>query len=176
MDKINNNNKMKPLMDYFLDVPIYGSKVFNIIAESKLGEDNTQIIENKIESKESFSGKVLVAEDNLNNQLLIKIILQKLGLDVTIVENGQLAVEKYQNEEFDLIFLDINMPVMDGLTALKHIRDYEIKTQKHTPIIALTANAINGDKEKYINEGMDNYLSKPLEKNQLIAILNLYIK
>ena len=65
---------------------------------------------------------------------------------------------------------------MDGLTALKHIRDYEIKTQKHTPIIALTANAINGDKEKYINEGMDNYLSKPLEKNQLIAILNLYIK
>lgn len=176
MDKINNNNKMKPLMDYFLDVPIYGSKVFNIIAESKLGEDNTQIIENKIESKESFSGKVLVAEDNLNNQLLIKIILQKLGLNVTIVENGQLAVEKYQNEEFDLIFLDINMPVMDGVTALKHIRDYEIKTQKHTPIIALTANAINGDKEKYINEGMDNYLSKPLEKNQLIAILNLYIK
>lgn len=176
MDKVNNNNKMKPLMDYFLDVPIYGSKVFNIIAESKLGEDNTQIIENKIKSKESFSGKVLVAEDNLNNQLLIKIILQKLGLDVTIVENGQLAVEKYQNEEFDLIFLDINMPVMDGLTALKHIRDYEIKTQKHTPIIALTANAINGDKEKYINEGMDNYLSKPLEKNQLIAILNLYIK
>ena len=75
-----------------------------------------------------------------------------------------------------MIFLDINMPVMDGLTALKHIRDYEIKTQKHTPIIALTANAINGDKEKYINEGMDNYLSKPLEKNQLIAILNLYIK
>jgi CheY-like chemotaxis protein len=68
------------------------------------------------------------------------------------------------------------MPVMDGVTALKHIRDYEIKTQKHTPIIALTANAINGDKEKYINEGMDNYLSKPLEKNQLIAILNLYIK
>ena len=177
MDKINNNNKMKPLMDYFLDVPIYGSKVFNIIAESKLVENDVQKIEKKIESKEEhFSGKILVAEDNPNNQLLVKIILEKLGLDVTIVENGQLAVEKYQNEEFDLIFLDINMPIMDGLTALKHIREYEKENQKYTPIIALTANTINGDKEKYIDEGMDNYLSKPFDKNQLITILNLYIK
>ena len=176
MDKINNNNKMKPLMDYFLDVPIYGSKVFNIIAESKLIEKDAQKAENKIEAKESFSGKILVAEDNPNNQLLIKIVLQKLGLDVTIVENGQLAVEKYQNENFDLIFLDINMPVMDGLTALKLIREYEKEIQRYTPIIALTANTINGDREKYIDEGMDNYLSKPFERNQLINILNLYIK
>jgi two-component system, NarL family, sensor histidine kinase BarA len=176
IDKINNNNKMKPLMDYFLDVPIYGSKVFNIIAESKLIEKDAQKAENKIESKENFSGKILVAEDNPNNQLLIKIILQKLGFDVTIVENGQLAVEKYQNEKFDLIFLDINMPVMDGLTALKLIREYEKEIQRYTPIIALTANTINGDREKYIDEGMDNYLSKPFERNQLIDILNLYIK
>ena len=176
MDKINNNNKMKSLMDYFLDVPIYGSKVFNIIAESKLIEKDAQKAENKIEAKESFSGKILVAEDNPNNQLLIKIVLQKLGLDVTIVENGQLAVEKYQNENFDLIFLDINMPVMDGLTALKLIREYEKEIQRYTPIIALTANTINGDREKYIDEGMDNYLSKPFERNQLINILNLYIK
>jgi two-component system, NarL family, sensor histidine kinase BarA len=176
MDKINNNNKMKHLMDYFLDVPIYGSKIFNIIAESKLIEKDVQKMENKIKSKESFPGKILVAEDNPNNQLLIKIILQKLGLDVTIVENGQLAFEKYQSEEFDLIFLDINMPVMDGLTALKHIRTYENETGKHTPIIALTANSINGDRERYIDEGMDNYLSKPFDRNQLIDILNLYIK
>ena len=176
MDKINNNNIMKPLMDYFLDVPIYGSKIFNIIAESKLIEKDVHKIENKIESKENFSGKILVAEDNPNNQLLIKIVLQKLGLDVTIVENGQLAVEKYQNEKYDLIFLDINMPVMDGLTALKLIREYEKEIQRYTPIVALTANTINGDREKYIDEGMDNYLSKPLERNQLISILNLYLK
>ena len=175
MDKINNDNKMKHLMDYFLDVPIYGSKIFNIIAESKLIEKDVQKIENKTESKENFSGRILVAEDNPNNQLLIKIILQKLGLDVTIVENGQLAVEKYQSENFDLVFLDINMPVMDGLTALKHIRAYEKDIQKYTPIIALTANSINGDRERYIDEGMDNYLSKPFDRNQLIAILHLYI-
>ena len=176
MDKINNNNIMKPLMDYFLDVPIYGSKIFNIIAESKLIEKDVQKTENKIETKENFSGQILVAEDNPNNQLLIKIVLQKLGLDVTIVENGQLAVEKYQNEKYDLIFLDINMPVMDGLTALKLIREYEKEIQRYTPIVALTANTINGDREKYIDEGMDNYLSKPLERNQLISILNLYLK
>ena len=176
MDKINNNNIMKPLMDYFLDVPIYGSKIFNIIAESKLIEKDVQKSENKIETKENFSGQILVAEDNPNNQLLIKIVLQKLGLDVTIVENGQLAVEKYQNEKYDLIFLDINMPVMDGLTALKLIREYEKEIQRYTPIVALTANTINGDREKYIDEGMDNYLSKPLERNQLISILNLYLK
>lgn len=176
MDKINNNNIMKPLMDYFLDVPIYGSKIFNIIAESKLIEKDVQKSENKIETKENFSGQILVAEDNPNNQLLIKIVLQKLGLDVTIVENGQLAVEKYQNEKYDLIFLDINMPVMDGLTALKLIREYEKEIQRYTPIVALTANTINGDREKYIDEGMDNYLSKPLERNQLIAILDLYLK
>ena len=106
---------------------------------------------------------------------MIKIILQKLGLDVTIVENGQLAVDKYQSENFDLVFLDINMPIMDGLTALKHIRAYEKDIQKYTPIIALTANSINGDRERYIDEGMDNYLSKPFDRNQLIAILHLYI-
>ena len=176
MEKINNNNIMKPLMDYFLDVPIYGSKVFNIIAESKLTKNHIQKVESKIEHKENFSGRILVAEDNPNNQLLIKIILQKLGLEVVLVENGKLAVEKYENENFDLIFLDINMPIMDGLTALKIIREQEQKLQKHTPIIALTANSINGDRERYIDEGMDNYLSKPFDRNQLINILSLYLK
>ena len=176
MEKINNNNIMKPLMDYYLDVPIYGSKIFNIIAESKLTEKHIEKMESKIEHKENFSGKVLVAEDNPNNQLLIKIILQKLGLDVIIVDNGQLAIEKHLEEDFDLIFLDINMPVMDGLEALRIIREREDRIEKHTPVIALTANTINGDRERYIDEGMDNYLSKPFEKSQLISVLNQYLK
>ena len=175
MDKINKNNIMKPLMDHFLDVPIYGSKIFNIIAESKLTDSHIEKIEKKIVHKDNFTGKVLVAEDNPNNQLLIKIILQKLGLDVTIVENGQLAVESYEKEDFDLIFLDINMPVMDGLTALSIIREKEEKTGKHMPIIALTANSISGDRERYLDEGMDDYLSKPFDKDKLIAILEQYL-
>ena len=160
------------MIDYIIELPIYGSKIYNILAQNS--NLHCSVIDTSKNDKE-FKADVLVAEDNPNNQLLIKIILQKLGLDVTIVENGQLAVEKYQSENFDLVFLDINMPIMDGLTALKHIRAYEKDIQKYTPIIALTANSINGDRERYIDEGMDNYLSKPFDRNQLIAILHLYI-
>ena len=169
-----NNNKMKPLMDYFLDVPIYGSKIFNIIAEVKSIEKNDRSLEI---IDEKFSGKILVAEDNINNQLLMNLILKDLGLNVTIVENGKLAFEKYKENNYDLIFMDINMPVMDGLETLKEIKKYEIETQKkYTPIIALTANAIDGDKEKYIKEGMDGYLSKPIENTELVKVLNTYLK
>lgn len=171
IEKINNNNIMKPLMNYYLDVPIYGSKIFNILAEVKSIEK-----EKEQENKDhNFSGKVLVAEDNMNNQLLIELILKDFGLDVHIVENGKLAYEKYQEEVFDLVFLDINMPVMDGIESLKLIRKYEKENEKYTPIIALTANSIKGDKQKYLKEGMDFYLSKPIENNELIKVLSLYL-
>lgn len=160
-------------MDYFLDVPIYGSKIFNIIAEAKAIEKNNQILE---ESNKKYKGKILVAEDNTNNQLLIEIILNNLGLDVTIVENGKIAFEKYKENLYDLIFMDINMPIMDGIQTLKEIKKYEKEHQKiHIPIIALTANAIQTDKEKYIEDGMDGYLSKPIENIELVKLLDLYL-
>ena len=174
MEKLE-NNIMKPLMDYYLDVPIYGSKVFNIIAEVKSIEKETKEIFNFEYIKNNFRGKVLVAEDNTNNQLLIELIFKDLGLDVCIVENGKLAYEKYKEEDFDLVFLDINMPIMDGLGALKLIREYEQELKKFTPIIALTANTINGDKEKYLKAGMDFYLSKPIENKELLKILSIYL-
>ena len=168
-----NNNIMKHLMDYFLDVPIYGSKIFNIIAEAKSIEKNNQIIE---ETNKKYKRKILVAEDNANNQLLMEIILNDLGLDVTIVENGKVAFEKYKENLYDLIFMDINMPIMDGIETLKEIKKYEKEHQKiHTPIIALTANAIQTDKEKYIEDGMDGYLSKPIVNAELIKLLDLYL-
>lgn len=168
-----NNNIMKDLMDYFLDVPIYGSKIFNIIAEAKAIEKNNQILE---ESNKKYKGKILVAEDNTNNQLLMEIILNNLGLDVTIVENGKIAFEKYKENLYDLIFMDINMPIMDGIQTLKEIKKYEKEHQKiHIPIIALTANAIQTDKEKYIEDGMDGYLSKPIENIELVKLLDLYL-
>lgn len=168
-----NNNIMKPLMDYFLDVPIYGSKIFNIIAEVKSIEKTNR--DSKF-YKKGLKGKILVAEDNTNNQLLMQLILEEMGLEVTIVENGQLAYEEYLKNQFDLIFMDINMPVMDGVSALNYIREFEKTNKSHTPIIALTANAIDGDKEKYIKMGMDAYLSKPIDNNELMKILDLYIK
>lgn len=172
MEKIDNNNIMKPLMDYYLDVPIYGSKVFNILAEAKSIEKTKE----KENQEYIFNAKVLVAEDNTNNQLLIELILKDLGLDVCIVENGKLAYEKYKEEKFDLVFLDINMPIMDGLESLKLIREYEKINKNYTPIIALTANSIKGDKQKYLKAGMDFYLSKPIVNEELVKILSTYLE
>lgn len=165
------NNKMTHLMDYYLDVPIYGSKVFNIIAQAKSIEADFE--EDK--KQKNYVGDILVAEDNENNQLLIKLILEELGLCVVIVENGKLAVDMYKKQNFDLVFLDINMPIMDGLEALKMIRKYEQEVNIHTPIVALTANSIKGDKEIYLKEGMDHYLSKPIENTELLKVLDLYL-
>ena len=172
--KIENHPKLISLMDYYLDVPIYGSKIFNIIAQAKSIEEN-HVIVNQKKDRNKYNGKILVAEDNINNQLLIRIILEKFGLNVVIVGNGKLAVERYKKEKFDLIFLDINMPVMDGLEAIKNIRIYEQEVEMYTPTVALTANSIKGDKDKYLKEGMDNYLSKPINTNDLLKILDLYL-
>ncbi len=172
IDKINNNNIMKPLMNYFLDVPILGSKISNIIKELKSTEESCEIIEEENIDK-IYKGNVLVAEDNSNNQLLIKLILEKFGLNVTITQNGQIALDEYKKNNYDLVLMDINMPIMDGLTALKHIREYELTTNTYTPVVALTANTLKGDKEKFIQSGMDYYLSKPIQNDELINILEL---
>ncbi|MEO1953090.1 MAG: ATP-binding protein, partial [Campylobacterales bacterium] len=118
---------------------------------------------------------VLVAEDNAINQKLIKNILNGLGINVTIANNGQEAYELRQSHHFDIIFMDIQMPVLGGIEATQKIIDYEQQNRKHhVPIVALTANALTGDKEKYLKAGMDNYLSKPIELPALKAVLMEY--
>lgn len=165
----------KDMIDYYLDLPLYSSKVFNCIAKACKIENHVRT--KTIDTEVSFDSKILVAEDNRNNQMLIKLLLTNLGADVTIAENGKVALSEYKKGYFDLIFLDINMPVMDGLSALKEIRDFEKKAKiDNIPIIALTANTIKGDREKYISEGMNDYLSKPIENQKLIKILSKYLK
>jgi len=133
----------------------------------KVSLDTPQNIYNNI--------NVLVAEDNSINQKLIERVLMDLGLSVTVVSNGMEALESRQMYTYDMIFMDIQMPVMGGIDATKAILEYEEKKRKHhVPIIALTANALAGDREKYINEGMDNYLSKPLELSKLNLLLEEY--
>ena len=123
-----------------------------------------------------FDANVLVAEDNIINQKLIRHILEETGLTVDIANNGLEAFEKRRNNDFDLIFMDIQMPVMDGLEATSEILDYESDEEvKHVPIVALTANALKGDKERFLEAGMDEYISKPLETSELMAVLNKYL-
>ena len=158
-------------IDYDIDLPIYGSKIYNIIADNSTINNSVLI---KSSDNVKFSGRILVAEDNVNNQKLIEVLLKKFGIDTIIVSNGVQAVESYKKERFDLILMDINMPIMDGLSATKEIN--LIKNEYYNiPIVALTANSIAGDKERYLSHGMDDYLSKPIEIDKLIYILDKYL-
>jgi signal transduction histidine kinase/CheY-like chemotaxis protein len=124
-----------------------------------------------------FQGNILVAEDNFINQKLIKQILLRYGVKVELANNGLEAFEKRKSENYDLILMDIQMPVMDGVEATHEIINYEIEEElKHTPIIALTANALNGDRERFISEGLDEYIPKPIETNELLFILKKFLK
>ena len=118
-----------------------------------------------------FSGRVLVAEDARANQMLIELLLQKAGFEVTIVENGKEAVDKCRSEKFDMIFMDIQMPIMNGHEATKQIRADGITT----PIIALTASAMKGDEDKCLNAGCDGYLAKPIDRALLPKIISKYL-
>ena len=165
------NIKTKEDINHYLELPIYGLKIYNILSENVNIHKN--IIKKPIEI-EKFIGKVLVAEDNLNNQKLLEILLTKMGVQTVIVSNGQEALECYKKEKYDLILMDINMPIMDGITATKLIKDLEEDNYK-IPIIALTANSIAGDKEKYLAQGMDNYLSKPINVGKLKELISIYL-
>ena len=128
------------------------------------------------EKTSKFDAKILVAEDNIINQKLIKRTLAELGLDVTLASNGLEAFEKRKNGEFDLIFMDIQMPVLDGVEATQEILDYEEDFDAtHVPIIALTANALKGDRERFMEAGMDEYTTKPLIRAEIISLLNQFI-
>lgn len=124
-----------------------------------------------------FHGNILVAEDNFINQKLIKQVLLRYGVHVELANNGLEAFEKRKKESYDLIFMDIQMPVMDGVEATHEIINYEVEEHvEHIPIVALTANALNGDRERFIAEGLDDYIPKPIETNELLYILKKFLK
>jgi signal transduction histidine kinase len=116
--------------------------------------------------------RILAAEDNATNQIVLKALMQPLGLAPLIVENGELAVEAWAHERFDLILMDIQMPTMDGLAATREIRRREAETSAaRTPIVALSANAMKHQIAEYLAAGMDAHLSKPIEAERLFSIL-----
>jgi len=116
---------------------------------------------------------VLVAEDNEINQNLIKAVLGNFNLNITMANNGQEAFELRKEKSFDLILMDIQMPVMGGIEATEAILAYEkAEEMSHIPIVALTANALQGDREKYLRVGMDDYVSKPIKIEQIRHVIH----
>lgn len=115
---------------------------------------------------------VLVVEDHFINQELMKEMLQRLNCSVHTVENGKQALNTLDDHSYDVIFMDLQMPEMDGFDATREIRKRE--KEKKIPIIALTANAMQGEKAKCIEAGMNDYLSKPFEIQDIEKLINKY--
>lgn len=113
--------------------------------------------------------RILLADDKKINQQVLKLLLRNMGFKVQVAANGQQVLNMYNPDAFDLILMDIQMPVMDGVMAMRKLREQHTQLP---PVIALSANAMEGDRENYINQGMDEYLTKPLKKEELIEVLS----
>jgi len=146
-------------------------------ALSNTANTTPQIVEETLTPHQTkFNANVLVTEDNIINQKLIKRILEEHGITVDIANNGLESFEKRRSGNYDLLFMDIQMPVMDGIEATHEILDYEEDEElAHVPIVALTANALKGDRERFLAEGMDEYITKPIETTELLYILNKFL-
>jgi CheY-like chemotaxis protein len=117
---------------------------------------------------------ILLVEDNLLNQRIVTFSLKKFNHEVVIANNGVEAIEQFRVRKFDVILMDIMMPVMDGLEATIKIREFENNNmiEKRTPIIALTANTMDNDRDKCISYGMDEFMAKPFDIEKLNSIFD----
>jgi PAS domain S-box-containing protein len=114
---------------------------------------------------------ILVVEDNLTSRTLAALLLRQNGHSVEVASNGLEAIRLFEKRPFDLVFMDVQMPEMDGFQAVREIRNHEKLTRRHTPVIAMTAHAMKGDRERCIEAGMDSYISKPYEPKDMLELV-----
>lgn len=166
------------LINAFIDKPVRQSVLLEKM-ESVLGRYPYKVAAEPIAKQQHVhlnpNLRILVAEDNITNQTVVTGFFEKQGLkNVTLVDNGLQAVETYQNNAFDVIFMDIRMPVMDGFQATTAIRELEAQQNlPHVPIVALTAHALKEDQALCLAKGMDYYTSKPIKQHELLKVLML---
>jgi CheY-like chemotaxis protein len=177
--------------DGFLNKPIRREKLYRML-ERMIGKREVEgkkdeavkekiITQYSVREEMKHSVRILLAEDNPVNQKLAKMMLTKAGYQVEVANNGKEAVEKYtaSPENFDLIFMDIQMPEMDGLEATRQIREWESHNSQLTthnlPIIAMTAHAMKGDRERCIEAGMDDYITKPIKRELVFEVLEKWV-
>ena len=157
-----------------LSVSANANKISNDVDSGPAASENE-----KSENKVSGLGKkvkILIVEDNEINQSVIKTMLSHPRLELICANNGKQAVEAFSAQTFDLILMDISMPVMDGVTATKLIRQKEaLENRKPTPIICLTAHAMKKDRDAFLKAGMDDYLPKPIEKSKLLKLMRVWL-
>ncbi|MFP6737610.1 MAG: response regulator [Planctomycetota bacterium] len=157
----------------FLRKPVTQADLYQSIVETlTAARVETKEDPGSLAAGERESLRILLAEDNLVNQKVTVALLERKGHTVEVAENGRLAVDALAAEKFDVVLMDIQMPVLDGLDATAEIRDREKGTGIHTPLIALTANAMKGDRERCLQGGLDAYIAKPLRPADLFRTID----
>jgi len=161
-----------PYFEAILKEPYLPSRIYRHILEVSDYEAPAVSPEEMQLSKNLYA---LVVEDNVINQKLIEIILKNRGISIAIASDGEEAVEMARREKYDIIFMDIDMPKKNGIAATAEIKKHS-KFNANTPVVALTAKALEGDKEELLAKGLDEYMSKPIQKDELEAILKKYFQ
>lgn len=167
--------KMAHIIDHTFVKPMLPSKIANHLAKILRLPKTANVLQESKTRKESI--KALVVEDNLINQRLIKILLQEYNLEVTTAGDGEEAVNLCMSHEYSIVFMDIDMPIKNGILATQEIKEQSNPAKmKRMPIVALTALAMEGDRERILEEGLDDYLSKPLTREKLEYILHKHLR
>ncbi len=175
----------KPLektdFDATLPKPVRRQELLEVLTAIVSGEKNVpprvNPTVNSVIGKNSIDARILVAEDNVTNQQVVVGVLKKMGVTADVASNGAEAVKALETLPYDLVLMDMQMPHMDGLEATRAIRDAQSRAlNRHVPIIALTAHAMQNDREQCLQAGMDDHLTKPIEVPALVSILKKWLK
>ncbi|RLA78213.1 MAG: hypothetical protein DRG78_15660 [Epsilonproteobacteria bacterium] len=170
--------KLAKLMDGTLRLRSKEGKgsIFILGIDMPIGKEIRKECTEDDESDKTLSGHILIVEDIEANQMFLGIVLKNAGLTYDTATNGLEAIDQFKTKKYDLILMDENMPKLGGIAATKIILKIEREDGlKHTPIISLTANALKGDRERFLEAGMDAYLSKPIDPNLLVGTLRKYL-
>jgi CheY-like chemotaxis protein/HPt (histidine-containing phosphotransfer) domain-containing protein len=154
--------------------PVFPAELVTVHAYRESRAVGTGVAESDVpeRKRQPWSLKLLLAEDNKVNQMLAVALLRKRGYDVTVADNGLQAVELVKRGDFDLVLMDVQMPKMDGFEATAAVREWESDRGKRLPIVAVTAHAMEGDRTRCLEAGMDDYVSKPIDPEELEAAIH----
>ncbi len=162
----------------YLSKPVNQSELYNVLLQVTGVAGAAELITSRYASRKQpqFQARVLVVEDNVTNQIVARGVLKKFGIQIDIASNGQEAVDALSQHSYDLVFMDCHMPVMDGFSATQQIRNPRSSVKNHAiPIVAMTASAMRGDRERCLGAGMDDYITKPVDIQKLRRVLERWL-
>lgn len=174
--RIGVSRKESGIVVFWFTMLFWKTKKENIPVEEKVNKEKKRQIKSGVLVKKKLrNANVLIVEDNLINQKVLYLGLKESVNSIDMAHNGKEAVEMFSKSKYDIVLLDIQMPIMDGYKTSRKLRELELVNNIRTPIIAMTANAMDGDREKCLAEGMDEYISKPYQMEYLIKRMEYHL-